>query len=136
MRNRLIKGGIILEILLMLVGLGFLSKGFFSATNIYKFTHLTTLSTVEGTIKSVRNYGLSLHIEFLLVTNEMVAFDQNVFVPRYTVGQKVPVIYNTLQPGAAAMNSMSSMWFYAIVYSFPGFILLVGGIRLFVARNL
>ncbi len=128
MRNRLIKGGIILEILLMLVGLVFLSKAFFSAMNVYKFTHLTTLATVDGAVKSVSNYGLSLHIEFLLVTNEMVAFDQNVFVPRYKLGQHVPVIYNTLlSPAPRPLNSLSSMWFFAIVATrFPALSFLSG----------
>jgi len=136
MNKRLVKGGIIIEMLLILAGFGLLNKALFASMNTYKFTHLTTLSTVDGTVKSLSNHNLTLHIEFLLPTNEMVAFDQNVVMPKYNVGQHVPVIYNILQPGQAALNSMTSMWFYSIIYTVPGLIFLLWGLRLFTARNL
>ncbi|MGE3624267.1 MAG: DUF3592 domain-containing protein [Bdellovibrionales bacterium] len=129
------KAGVVVEVILILMGLGLIGKGVLEGAHTYKFTHLA--ESTEGTINGITKFGFGANVLFVLQPEgKSVVFAQDGFFFRAQTGQRVPVLYDPVNPERGMIDRFTSLWFRPFFLMLPGFILLYFGLRLRGERNL
>lgn len=114
------------------MGIGLLTTTFFLLYNNYKF--LETAVIFQGTVIGFENYHSSGHsvlfrpiVKFIDEKEHNIEFVSNSANSRrqYQVGEKVEVIYNSIAPNEAKINSFFEIWGVATITG-------KGGVGLFI----
>jgi hypothetical protein len=132
-----LKAGVFLETVLILVGLGLLSKAVLAGLETYKFVNNADTQLVEGTVNGTLNHGFTLSVQFIpAASSPTVGFTQDGFVFGRKTGDSVPVLFDPLNPSYARVDTFGALWYKSVLFGVGGFFFLIMGAHLRSERNL
>jgi Protein of unknown function (DUF3592) len=127
------KAGIVIELIIILAGLGLLIKAAMMGAENYRFIHLA--QSIQGTVTGIVNHGFTLNVQISPGGNNVI-FAQDVPLLGYQLGDTVEVFFDPANPYHAAMKDFAALWFDTFMRGLAGLILLAFGFNLRAKRSL
>jgi hypothetical protein len=122
------KGGVVIETILILLGIGLIVHALMVSSENYKFTQ--TAQHSEGTILSSAYMGLSHNIQYAPPGQESGAvFVQHGPIPHHALGDHVPVLYDPQNMNMAKVEGFATVWFDPIENIIVGLVLIIVAFR-------
>jgi Protein of unknown function (DUF3592) len=91
---------------------------------VWRFTAKAT--SAQGVVIRLNHGGSHPQVRFITSTGQVVDYAQNGLIFGYRKGDKVEVLYDSIQPTDATVNSFGALWGFPIQIFMMGVVFVIG----------